>query len=143
MANVVLLHSIYGLRPAVLSAAGRLRAAGHTVVTPDLYAGEVADAVEDGRAIRRRIGTDTLLARAMAATAGSPPGTVYAGYSMGSGIAEYLAQRDPGAGGIIYLHGYGDAEADPVPTCRAQAHNASGDSFFVPDEVAAWLRVQG
>ncbi len=41
MACVVLLHSAYGLRPAVLDAADRLRRAGHQVDTPDLYDGHV------------------------------------------------------------------------------------------------------
>ena len=41
MAHVLLFHSVIGLRPAVLTAAERLRAAGHTVLTPDLFDGVV------------------------------------------------------------------------------------------------------
>ena len=48
MAEVVLFHSVLGLRPGVIAAAERLRAAGHTVHTPDLYDGEVFDDLADG-----------------------------------------------------------------------------------------------
>jgi dihydrofolate reductase len=43
MAEVVLFHSVLGLRPGVIAAADRLRAAGHTVYTPDFYDGEMFD----------------------------------------------------------------------------------------------------
>ncbi len=43
MAEVVLFHSVLGLRPGVIAAADRLRAAGHTLHTPDYYDGEVFD----------------------------------------------------------------------------------------------------
>jgi dienelactone hydrolase len=48
MAEVVLFHSVLGLRPGVITAAEWLRAAGHTVHTPDLYDGEVFDDFDDG-----------------------------------------------------------------------------------------------
>ena len=40
MAEVVLFHSVLGLRPVVRAAADRLGAAGHAVHTPDYYDGE-------------------------------------------------------------------------------------------------------
>lgn len=48
VAKIVLFHSVLGLWPMELRAADRLRAAGHEIVTPDLYAGQlhVADADE-------------------------------------------------------------------------------------------------
>jgi dienelactone hydrolase len=48
MAEVVVFHSVLGLRPGVLGAADRLRSAGHTVHTPDLFDGEVFDDLDDG-----------------------------------------------------------------------------------------------
>jgi dienelactone hydrolase len=39
MAEVLLFHHIQGLTPGVVALADRLRAAGHTVHTPDLYGG--------------------------------------------------------------------------------------------------------
>ena len=42
MPQVVLFDSAYGLRQAETDAAARLRAAGHDVITPDLYDGQTA-----------------------------------------------------------------------------------------------------
>jgi dienelactone hydrolase len=54
MAEVVLFHSVLGLRLGVIAAADRLRVAGHTVHTPDLYDGEVFDDLERWHAQRGR-----------------------------------------------------------------------------------------
>lgn len=69
MAQILLLHSAYGLRPAVTAAADRLRAAGHTVHVPDLYDGEVFEDIEAGLAYHEQVGTDELLRRAIGAAA--------------------------------------------------------------------------
>jgi dienelactone hydrolase len=143
MANVVLFHSVYGRRPAVEAAADLMRSAGHTVLAPDLYEGEVADNLEVARGIRERIGIPTLLERAYAAVGDPKPGTVYAGFSMGAAVAEACVRKDPAAGGLILLHAVGDAEDNPQPTCRAQAHVADGDPFATPEETAEWARAYG
>jgi len=57
MAEVVLFHSVLGLRPGVLSAAERLRAAGHTVHTPDLFDGDVFDNIDDGMRKEEALGS--------------------------------------------------------------------------------------
>jgi dienelactone hydrolase len=143
MTHVVLFHSVYGLRPAVTDAAARLREAGHEVRTPDLYEGRVAQEVEVGRGIREEIGIPELLRRAAAAVEGSPAATVYAGFSMGAAIADHLARLDPGAGGLVLLHAFGDAEAPSQPTCRAQAHVSADDPFLSEDDERAWLKAYG
>lgn len=48
MAAVLFLHSALGLRRAVVAFADRLRAAGHTVSTPDLYDGRVFEGGKAG-----------------------------------------------------------------------------------------------
>jgi dienelactone hydrolase len=83
VADVVLFHSVYGRRRAVLDAADRLRVAGHTVVAPDLYAGQVAAIVDEGFALCDQIGWPVFLGRARHALAGMPAETVLAGPSMG------------------------------------------------------------
>jgi dienelactone hydrolase len=49
--DIVLFHSVYGLRPAEITAAGRWRAGGHRVVTPDLYQEEAAVKITEGFAL--------------------------------------------------------------------------------------------
>ena len=50
MAEIIVFHHILGLTPGVEAFADDLRAAGHTVHTPDLYAGRRFDSIEAGAA---------------------------------------------------------------------------------------------
>jgi dienelactone hydrolase len=102
--EVVVYHSAYGLRPAVIEFADKLRLAGHTVHTPDLYDGEVfSDRNEVVRKIQE-LGFDKLLERAAAAVEKLPHTLVYAGFSNGGACAELLAATRPGARGAILMH---------------------------------------
>ena len=53
MADVLLFHHIQGLTPGVVAFADELRAAGHTVHTPDLFDGRTFDSIQEGAATRR------------------------------------------------------------------------------------------
>ena len=64
MAEVVLFHSVLGLRPGVIAAAERLRAAGHTLHTPDYYDGEVFDDLDEGMRKEAEIGYQEIARRA-------------------------------------------------------------------------------
>jgi dienelactone hydrolase len=104
--EVVLFHSVLGLRPAVRQWADQLRAAGHVVHTPDLYGGEVFDDYETGdRHVRSIGGIPALVARTEAAIERLPGELVYAGFSNGAASAEMLALTRPGARGAVLMHG--------------------------------------
>jgi dienelactone hydrolase len=138
--DVMLFHSVYGLRPGVHDAAARLRAAGHRVVTPDLFEGRTAENVEDGMAIKDEIGQDELLRRAVAASAPhSDAGLVYAGFSLGAAYAQTIALGDERARGLLLLGGTSDladdARADGLPV---QLHVADPDAFEPHDWLTAW-----
>ncbi|MER7174716.1 dienelactone hydrolase family protein [Streptomyces mesophilus] len=138
--NIMLFHSVYGLRPAVHQAAGRLRAAGHEVQVPDLYDGKTAESVEDAMKIKDEIGKDELLRRAVAASAPySESGLVYAGFSLGAALAQNVALADDKARGLLLLHGTSDiaddASADDLPV---QLHVADPDAFEPEDWQNAW-----
>ena len=134
MAEVLLFHHILGLTPGVVALADRLRNAGHTVHTPDLYAGLVFDSIQAGAAF---IEADKppLDDRADAAAAELPNGIVYAGISSGVMAAQRLAQTRIGAKGAMLLESCvpitGDwafgAWPDGLP---AQIHGMDADSFF-------------
>jgi dienelactone hydrolase len=88
----------------VIEFADKLRLAGHTVHTPDLYDGEVfSDRNEVVRKIQE-LGFDKLLERAAAAVEKLPHTLVYAGFSNGGACAELLAATRPGARGAILMH---------------------------------------
>ena len=130
--TIVLFHSALGLRPGVRGFAERLRAAGFTVHTPDLYEGQVFTSFDDGVRVRDAIGIPAMLERAAAAVAALPAEVVYAGFSMGAGAAAFLAHTRPGARAAILMHGapplskFGMAPWNGVPV---QVHYAEHDPW--------------
>nr|WP_184934938.1 dienelactone hydrolase family protein [Kitasatospora kifunensis] len=142
VAQILLLHSAYGLRPAVHAAAERLRAAGHQVHVPDLYDGKVFDTVEAGMAYREELGNDELLRRAVGAAAPllATAGTrlVYAGFSLGGGLAQNLALADEHARGLLLLHGTSDLREDAATEIPVQLHVAEPDPFETEDWLNTW-----
>ncbi|MGK4583785.1 dienelactone hydrolase family protein [Kitasatospora sp. HPMI-4] len=145
MAQIVLIHSAYGLRPAVSAAAERLRAAGHVVHTPDLYEGRVFEDVEAGMAYRDEVTNDELLRRAikavaplLSAGAGTEQGLVYAGFSLGGALAQNLALADERARGLLLLHGTSDIREDARTGIPVQLHVAEPDPFEPEDWLNTW-----
>jgi dienelactone hydrolase len=111
MAEVVLFHSALGLRSRVIAAADWLRAAGHTLHTPDYYDGEVFDDLDGGLRKRDALGSAEIISRAREAVAELPAGLVFAGFSLGVDPAELLAASRPGALGAVLIHGAVPVEA--------------------------------
>ncbi|RZU76512.1 dienelactone hydrolase [Micromonospora kangleipakensis] len=140
MGQILLLHSVYGLRPAVLAAADRLRAAGHRVVTPDLYGLPAAQTVEEGFALLDKVGRDVVLDRARAAAADLPAETVLAGFSMGAGVAGALLAERPAAAALLLLHGTAGAPEAVRPGLPVQLHLADPDEYEPQHEVDEWQR---
>jgi len=147
MAEVVLFHSVLGLRPGVRAAADRLRAAGHTLHTPDFFDGEVFDDLDDGMRKEDALGYQEIARRARAAVAGLPEGLVFAGFSLGAVHAELLAASRPGALGAVLMHGAVPVEGlseffgverwpEGVPV---QVHYAAGDPWVEAEEEVAPL----
>jgi dienelactone hydrolase len=136
-AELVLLHSALGRRPAVLRAADRLRQAGHVVHVPDLYEGAVFDAADAGVAHADSIGWSTLLDRARGAVDALPSGLVYLGWSMGAGLAQTLVTARPGARGAVLLHGGSAFELEKWPAIPVAVHHAVDDPWVDEGEPAA------
>ncbi|PZF99576.1 dienelactone hydrolase family protein [Micromonospora deserti] len=138
MAHIMLFHSVYGLRPAVLATAGRLRAAGHRVATPDLYGAPAADTVAEGFALLDKIGQDTVLDRARAALRGLPADAVLAGFSMGAGVAGAVLAERPDAAALLLLSGAGGAPEAVRRGLPVQLHLADPDEYDTEPELDEW-----
>ena len=130
--TVVLFHHVLGLTPGVGALADRLRDAGHTVHTPDLYDGHTFATIPEGFEFSKSLDIDAL---AEVAVADLPSDVVYAGISMGGMSAQRFAQTRPGARGAVLLEtcipitgewAFG-AWPDGVP---AQIHGMDDDEFF-------------
>lgn len=105
MNEILLFHHGQGLTDGVLAFAETLRSAGHTVHTPDYYDGKVFATLDEGVAYRDEIGIPELANRAVAAAQSLPTDLVYAGFSLGTGPAQLLAQTRPGARGALLISG--------------------------------------
>ena len=104
MAEVALFHHAQGLTPGVVAFADGLRRAGHTVHVPDLYDGRTFATLEEGLAQAEEVGFDEVTERGIRAVEALPAGLVYAGFSLGLGPAQGLAQTRPGAKGALLFH---------------------------------------
>jgi dienelactone hydrolase len=134
MAHVLLFHHVQGLTEGVVAFADDLRAAGHTVDTPDLYDGRTFDTMEEAFAFAQEAG-GTLDEKADSAAAALPEGIVYAGVSFGVGPAQRLAQTREGARGALLYEGCypisGDWAFGPWPgDVPVQIHGKADDQFF-------------
>ena len=104
MAEVVLFHHAQGLTPGVIAFADQLRAAGHTVHTPDLFDGHTFDTLEEGLGYAGRVGFGAVTDRGVRAVEELPAEVVYSGFSLGVVPAQKLAQTRPGARGALFFH---------------------------------------
>jgi dienelactone hydrolase len=133
MAEVVLFHHVRGLTPGVIAIADELRAAGHTVHTPDLFEGQTFDSIDDGLAYVQGVGFEEAAGRGVSAAQAYPAEVVYAGISFGVMAAQQLTQNRPGAKGALFLEScapvsfFGTWPAD-VPV---QIHGMDADPSFV------------
>ena len=134
MADVVLFHHAQGQTSGFHAFADRLREAGHTVHTPDLFDGRTFDTLEDGMAHVGELGFETVLDRGVAAAEGLPTALFYAGFSLGVLPAQKLAQTRPGARGAVLMYScvplseFGRTWPDGV---AVQVHGMDDDPIFV------------
>ncbi len=103
MTEIVLFHHAQGLTPGIVAFADELRRAGHIVHTPDLYDGHTFDTLEEGVGYAQRVGFDTITEQGVHAAEALPAAVVYAGFSLGVGPAQQLAQTRAGARGALLL----------------------------------------
>jgi dienelactone hydrolase len=134
MAEVVLFHHAQGLTPGVVAFADRLRAAGHTVHTPDLFDGRTFESIERGMAFVKELGFGEVMERGKRAVEGRPAELVYGGFSLGVVPAQMLAQTRPGARGALFFYSclpvseFGDAWPKGIPV---QVHGMDADPYFI------------
>jgi dienelactone hydrolase len=136
MAEVVLFHHAQGLTDGIDAFANQLRAAKHTVHTPDLFEGRTFPTLEGGIDYARSAGFDTILERGVAAAEALRPDLVYAGFSMGVMPAQKLAQTRGGTRGALLIDAcipvteFADRWPADVPV---QVHGMDADPLFATE----------
>jgi dienelactone hydrolase len=135
MAEVLLFHHAQGLTPGIVAFADELRAAGHTVHTPDLFDGKTFGSIDEGMAHIKSVGFKELGERGLRTADAYPNELVYAGFSFGESIAQELAQTRPGARGALLFYSAipitGEWAFGPWPEgVPVQIHGAENDPIF-------------
>ena len=136
MAEVLLFHHAQGLTPGVIAFADELRAAGHVVHTPDLFAGRTFPSIDAGIAYANEVGFENLLEQGVRRADDLPVNLVYAGMSLGEMMAQKLAQTRPGARGALLFYSCipitGEWAFGPWPAgVPVQIHGMDNDPIFV------------
>ena len=136
MAEVLLFHHAQGLTRGVHAFADELRAAGHTVHTPDLFDGRTFQSIDEGLAHIRERGFDAMRERGVRVADDLPRALVYAGFSFGVLPAQKLAQTRPGARGALLFYSClpisGEWAFGPWPDgVPVQIHGMDNDPIFV------------
>ncbi|WEH12572.1 dienelactone hydrolase family protein [Streptomyces sp. VNUA24] len=140
MTEVVLFHHSQGLTSGVAAFADELRAAGHTVHTPDLFEGRTFGSVEEGMGYVKEVGFGEITERGVRAADLLPRDAFYVGFSLGVVPAQKLAQTRTGARGALLFHAcipvseFGAVWPADVPV---QVHAMEADPFFAEDIDAA------
>ena len=133
MTEIVLFHHIQGLTPGVVAFADRLRAAGHTVHTPDQFEGRTFGSIDEGEAYCSEIGFPEIRDRGIRNAADLPAEVVYAGMSLGVMAAQTLVQTRPGARGLLAYFGFADPKyfGEWPAGVPVQIHAMDADPYFV------------
>jgi dienelactone hydrolase len=135
MAEILLFHHAQGLTPGVCAFADELRAARHTVHTPDLFDGRTFGSIDEGMAHIKELGFDELRARGVRTADDYRNELVYGGFSFGESIAQELAQTRPGARGALLFYSCvpisGEWAFGPWPEgVPVQIHGMDNDPYF-------------
>jgi len=136
LTDVVLFHHVQGLTPGIVAFADELRAAGHTVHTPDLFDGRTFPTLDEGVAYARQVGFGAILDRGVAEADALANDMVYAGISLGVMPAQKLAQTRAGAQGALLIDAcfpvteFGDRWPEGVPV---QVHGMDADPMFADE----------
>lgn len=136
MTEIALFHHALGLTPGVVAFADTLRAAGHTVHTPDLFEGKTFASIEEGVGHAQEIGFGTVMERARKAADALPSELVYVGFSLGVVSAQMLAQTRAGARGAVLCYScvpfteFGESWPAGVPV---QIHGMDADPYFAEE----------
>jgi dienelactone hydrolase len=132
MAEVLLFHHAQGLTAGVHAFADELRAAGHTVHTPDLLDGRTFATVDEGVGYAAEVGFGEVVERGVRAAEALPADLVYAGFSLGVMPAQKLAQTRAGASAAVLMESFlppGEFGSWPAGL-RVQVHGMDADPFF-------------
>lgn len=139
--DVVVFHSMWGLRAVEVAAAERLRSWGYRVSLPDLFDGRTSPGeIEAGFALLEEIGWSTITGRAYDALAGVSDDAVMIGFSMGVGVIDQVWPDRLGAAAVACLHAAASVPSGVRRGTPVQLHFGAGDRFAPAERVEEFRR---
>lgn len=138
MADIILFHSILGLRPIELSIADKLAQDGHRVDVPDLFEGRTSHNYVDAFALKEKIGEAIIVARARAAVDAASSGVVLVGVSYGAFLIGDLWQDRASVRGALLLCGIAPWMTPRTVGLPVSAHVARPDPFDEEEVFSSW-----
>jgi carboxymethylenebutenolidase len=139
---VLLLHSWWGITPAMHQWASDLAGVGRRVWLPDLYGGKSAATITEAEELSEAALSDEAAARLIDQCAGQlaagPARWAALGFSMGGYLACGLAGR--GTGGpdeLVLFYGCQPPVGEITRTRRVTFHVAPDDEYCTDEEIAA------
>ena len=138
MTNLVIFHSVLGLRPVEQDAAQRFRSGGFDVALPDLYAGRRTESLDEGFQLMTEIGWPVICQRAFEAMKKLPDSTILAGFSMGAGVIANLWSQRSESKAVLLFHGLAAIPANVRPGLKVQTHIAGVDRFVSAEQRSLW-----
>lgn len=138
MATVALIPSVLGLRPSFYAFADALRDNLEDVRILDVFDGGARDSYDEGLQLVEKIGYPELMTRAKTHAKELPSGFVPIGFSLGAGVAQYLATEVSVRGAVLIAGAQPMTDwAKPWPKgIPAQIHVKEQDEFCTREEVA-------
>ena len=139
MAEVLVFHHAIGRTEGITAFATALEVAGHDVVVPDLFDGQVFESIAAGVAHAEGIGFETIAELGARCADDAGDQLVVIGFSLGVLPAQKIAQTRPGVAGAVLCHSavplsfFGDIWPAGV---AAQLHVGSRDPFVEEDRAA-------
>lgn len=142
MVQVILLHSVLGLRQVEHEIASAWRAAGHEVALPDLYRGRTAKTYDDGFRLKDSVGEAAMRARLADAVRSAHGRVVLAGVSLGAHLlGEHWGRAN--VIGAILLCGVARWMEPRRPRFPVTAHVARPDPFDSDAYFEGWAADAG
>jgi len=139
--GVLLLHAWWGLKPFFKQVSDRLAEQGFTVLAPDLYQGQVAQSIDEAKALLEKRDSEWMSDTVKAArdyltrqNEGKPIAVL--GFSMGASWTLDLAASEPGVAAAVLFYGTGGADFSQV-AAKVLGHFSDADEWEPLDDVRA------
>ena len=130
--GVLVLHAWWGLKPFFKHICDQLAEQGFTAFAPDLYQGRVAKTIDEAKAFMEQNDFEFMSEIVKAANAHLTSlcaGKIGAiGFSMGSGWALAVAERNPDVSAAVLFYGAGEADFSKVKA-KVLGHFAEVDEW--------------